>query len=211
MIIAFGEKMKQPKMIVLDCDHVLLDYNKAWAELYKKYFKRELFATNPKAYYACEYWGVDWKDKQHEEQEFYDHFTHNGWRDMEALEGAIEATQILHDVGYKIFVVTRMPKCGEEARTANLKDLGFKFDSVIGTGDSFYDNPKKPYIEALQPDYFVDDMIMNFKGIDTNKKTKFVWLDIGLEHPENTSLRETHQIDHIHQNLLEFVHTNIKK
>jgi phosphoglycolate phosphatase-like HAD superfamily hydrolase len=203
--------MKEPKIIALDCDHVLLDYNKAWAALYKNYFKKELFPTNHKAYYASHYWGVDWIGREHEEQEFYDHFTHHGWRDMKAMEGAIEATHLLHDAGYKIFVVTRMPPSGEVARSANLYDLGFKFDAVIGTGDSLEHNPKKPYIEALKPNYFVDDMISNFTGIDTNRHTKLVWLDIGLEHAENDTLRQTHEIDHIHNNLLDFVTTNIKK
>ena len=203
--------MKQPKIIALDCDHVLLDYNKAWAELYKKFFNQELFPTNEKAYYACDYWGVNWNGREKDEQTFYDHFTHNGWRDMVAMEGAIEASHILKEEGYKIFVVTRMPPSGEAARSANLSDLGFKFDAVIGTGDSHKHNPKKPYIEALKPNYFVDDMIANFKGIDTNNSTKFVWLDIGLEHPENDELKKTHEIHHIHSNLLDFVNINIRK
>ncbi len=203
--------MKHPKIIALDCDHVLLDYNKAWAALYKKFFNKQLYATKEKAYYASEYWGVDWKGREEEEKAFYDYFTHNGWRDMEAMEGAIEATRILKEEEYKIFVVTRMPQSGEPARSANLHDLGFKFDAVIGTGDSYKHNPKKPYIEALKPDYFVDDMIINFTGIDTNNCTKFVWLDIGLEHAENDELKNIHEIHHIHSNLLDFVNINIRK
>jgi phosphoglycolate phosphatase-like HAD superfamily hydrolase len=203
--------MKDPNLIVLDCDDVMVDYNKHWATMYKRYFNQELNVANHKAYYASEYWGVDWTGRKAEEKEFYDHFTVHGWRDMDALEGAIEATHILKDYGYKIIVVTRMPASGEAARTANLKDLGFKFDAVIGTGHTNDHNPKKPYIEVLKPKYFVDDLIANFTGIETNNQTEFVWLDVGRHHPENEELKKTHDIAHIHNNLLEFVTTKIKK
>lgn len=196
---------QQPKIIALDCDHVLLDYNKTWGNLYSNFFKKPITIANPDAYYAQEYWGVDWTDRDEELLAFNHHFTLNGWSDMDALDGAIEATHILQDNGYKIFVVTRMPESGEKARSNNLNKLGFKFDSVIGTGNPKFGNPKAPYIEALHPDYFVDDMIVNFVGIDKNLRTKFVWLDIGKEHYENTELKKSQNIHHTHVDLYEFV------
>lgn len=203
--------MKEVKIIALDCDDVMVDYNKAWGNMYRKYFNQELSIANAKAYHAADYWGVDWTGRKEESESFFNYFTHNGWRHMDALDGAVEATHILHDYGYKIFVVTRMPKSGEPARTANLHDCGFKFDAVIGTGHTHIHNPKKDYIEALKPKYFVDDLIANFTGIDTNKHTKLVWLNIGRDHPENEELRKTHDIDHEHHTLLDFVNTRIKK
>lgn len=204
-------KRKEPKFIALDCDDVLLNYNHAWGDMYAKYFNLPKFnePVNPKAYYAAEYWGIEWDDFKPELQEFNKHFHIYGWRDMQALDGAIEATHILRDNGYKIFVVTRMPASGEKQRSDNLHELGFAFDAVIGTGHTTTHNPKKPFIEALNPEYFVDDLITNFVGIESD--TKFVWLDVGRIHEENEQLKDVHDIHHTHSNLFDFVTTVIQK
>lgn len=201
--------MKQPKIIALDCDDVLLDYNKAWGKIYADFFNIEdIQPINSKAYFAHDYWGVNWSNRKEEHDAFNQYFHDNGWKNMEALDGAIEATEMLRDANYKIFIVTRMPEACEKDRTMNLNNLGFAFDAVIGTGHGMdhSQNPKKPYIEALRPDYFVDDLVANFNGIKTT--TKFVWLDLEKEHEENNLLRNKIKIHHVHKNLLDFV-TNI--
>ena len=62
--------MKNPKLIALDCDHVMLDYTKHWGTLYQKLFNQNLTVANPKAFYAKDYWGVDWSDRKQEEERF---------------------------------------------------------------------------------------------------------------------------------------------
>ncbi len=200
--------MKQPKLIALDCDDVLLDYNKAWGKIYSDFFNlNAIQPTNTRAYHADKYWGIDWINRKEEEKKFLQHFHNHGWKNMEALDGAIEGTKLLRKNGYKIFIISRMPESVEKDRTENLKKLGFEFDSVIGTGHSKdkNHNPKKSYIEALRPDYFVDDLVANFHGI--NATTKFVWLDLNKQHQENDDLRKKIKIHHIHKNLLSFVTT----
>lgn len=200
--------MKQPKLIALDCDEVLLDYNEAWAEIYSKFFKTDnLKPKNTKAYYSADYWGVDWNNRKDDQVAFLKYFHDNGWKDMNPLEGSIEATHMLKEAGYKIFVITRMPEVCEKDRIENLQNLGFAFDAVIGAGiatDKNH-NPKQQYIEALRPDYFVDDLMANFKHIKTS--TKFVWLDHKKEHPENDELLKKIKLHSTHDNLLNFVKT----
>ncbi len=198
--------MEEVKMIALDCDDVLTDYNSRWGELYAEFFEVDNFIPkNKKAHYATDYWGVNWINREKERNAFEHFFHEKGWSSMKALDGAVEATKILKEMDYSIFVVTRMPKSGQDFRTQNLKELGFSFDAVIGTGHSHNElhNPKKEYIEALEPQYFVDDLMDNFHGI--NSRTKFVWLDLERDPTPNHHLFKDIPLHDTHPNLLSFV------
>ncbi len=194
------------RIIALDCDDVLTDYNKRWGELYAEFFELELLPiVNPNAHYNTDRFGITWNNREKEKIAFESYFNQNGWSSMEALDGAAEATHMLKDMGYKIFVVTRMPKHAENDRTENLNNLGIQFDAVIGAGHAKHrlHNPKKEYINALEPEYFVDDLMDNFHEISEN--VKLVWLDLQREPTPNSHLFEHIKVHEKHPNLLNFV------
>lgn len=197
--------MKKPKIIALDCDGVLLNYNQAYGKIYSETFNQPLQVAKPNAYHAHNYWGIEW-DKQLEKKSiFQSAFNEHGWKNMPALEGSIEATHLLRSKGYKIFVVTSMPEFAEKHRHENLTNLGFAVDATIATGSKKdKKNPKKPYIDALMPEFFVDDLIENFHNIDS--PTKFVWIDWKCEDNDQSHHRLNNlRIHHEHENLLDFV------
>jgi FMN phosphatase YigB (HAD superfamily) len=47
--------MKKEKLIVLDCDGVLLNYNQTFGKIYEQYFNEPLTVTNSNAYHAENY------------------------------------------------------------------------------------------------------------------------------------------------------------
>lgn len=194
------------KIIALDCDDVLTEYNKRWGELYAEFFQLEsLPVVKPNAHYNTHRFGITWENREKERVAFDHYFNEKGWATMYALEGAAEATHMLKDMGYKIFVVTRMPKHAENHRTDNLNSLGITFDAVIGAGHAKHKlhNPKKEYINALEPEYFVDDLMDNFHEISEN--VKLVWLDLQRDPTDNYHLFKDIKLHDKHPNLLNFV------
>lgn len=151
-------------VIALDADGVLLHYNKAYGSVWTEHFAEQLSVVDPTAYHATTYWGVSNPSKDHP---FWELFTRKGWRNMEAMDGALEACRKLHEAGYRLVCVTSMPEDKRQDRFDNLIDLGFPIDEVIATGSKFgfKGNPKKEAIEALQPLYFVDDELRKLKDL----------------------------------------------
>jgi phosphoglycolate phosphatase-like HAD superfamily hydrolase len=151
-------------LIALDADGVLLDYNRAFGMLWCDYFGCELEIVEPKAYHATNFWGVEPPDKGHE---FWNYFDHHGWHAMPAMEGAVEACLALAREGHDLVCVTSMPTHRAGERLANLQALGFPIERVIATGSAADAgaNPKKEAIEALCPDWFVDDELRKLKDL----------------------------------------------
>ena len=168
-----------PKIIVLDCDGVLIDYMKHFAQIYNKIFNKNLEVLNPRAYYPENHYILKWENEKQKEF-FFHQFNVHGWRDMQALPGSIQATKNLKQLGYKIIVLTSIPKEAEDKRHENLLALGMPIDATIACGYHKNVNQKKTYIEAINPEYFVDDLMANFKGIDSNCKHIF----IDHQHPD---------------------------
>lgn len=156
----------RPLVIALDADGVLLDYNRGFGAMWKEYFKQpDLVACDATAYHATRYWGVEAPERGHA---FWDHFDQHGWRTMPAMPGALEACQALAAEGHELVCVTSMPEHRAEDRLYNLQSLGFPISRVVATGSRFgcTSNPKKEAIEALQPDWFVDDELRKLKDLD---------------------------------------------
>lgn len=180
------------KIIVLDCDGVLIDYITHFGQIYNKVFNKKLDILNHKAYYPENHYSLSWDDDKQKEH-FFKQFDAHAWRDMQALPGAIEATQKLKKLGYKIIVLTSIPNEFEELRHQNLLELNIPVDATIACGYIKGVNNKKPYIEAINPEYFVDDLITNFKGIDSDARHIFI------DHEHCDILVEKHEKIKIHK------------
>lgn len=188
-------------IIALDCDGVLLDYNHTFGIVYEKSFGIKPKIANCNAYHAVNYYDLSMNED--EKNIFYSVFDKEGWKNMQALPQAIEAVDLLNDLGFEIVCVTAMPLHAENDRLFNLKNLGFKIDKVIATGGSINGkNPKKKYIEELNPQYFVDDLLHNFHDIEAD--TKFVLIEWkSFDNPNNgLDLNIAH---YKHDNLYNFV------
>lgn len=154
----------------IDVDGVLLDYNQSFKKQFDKIFSVDLQLKEVRAHHAHNYWylpNIDWK------KEF---FRKSGdmWREMPPIANSVAAINRLVDAGHEVVCVTSMPSHFQKSRLYNLQREGFQIHNVIATSRVGRENPKKKYIDELQPDYFIDDLLKNFEGIDS---TKTVYVD----------------------------------
>jgi FMN phosphatase YigB (HAD superfamily) len=190
------------KKIVLDCDGVLLDYNLHFGTIYQHAFNKELQIVNPKAYHAVDYWGASLSSQ--EKEKFYASFDEIGWSTMPAFEGAIEATHMLKKEGYDIIIVTSMNEKAKNKRIKNLEKLNFAFDDLYATGRTHKNiNPKQEILNKLNPEWFVDDLITNFKGLD--KTIQCALIDSNLQGSPNADFKKTIGFHTEHPDLTHFV------
>lgn len=170
------EKIKmKSKVIAIDCDGVMLDYNMAFKDLYLNHYKQDLQIKDPHAYHATNMFGLP-KLQGEELENFHKSSDEYGlWGKMPAIENAIKSVESLNKLGYTCICVTSMPEKYAELRFENLKSLGFQIERVIATSRVGSENPKKKYIEELNPEYFIDDLQRNFEGIETD--TTLVLID----------------------------------
>lgn len=199
--------MEEQKIIVLDCDGVLVDYKKTYGTVWNQFFNDNITVKNPNSYFVENYYGVTLDESR--QKDFFDYFNKYGWSLMTPLDQAVEATHSLREAGYKILVVTSISKIAQELRHQNLLDLGFAVDATIATGLHCNNiNPKKTYIETLNPEYFVDDFIHNFH--DIHNKTHMVLVDFDADDSPNRNIQEAIKLHSTHNSLWEFVNTHIK-
>ena len=159
--------------IVLDADGVLLDYNERMARIYEKALGRTLSVVKESHHFTTMY-GVTFTPE--DKKAVFALFDTEGWTNMPAIKGSVEATQALHNAGHELVCLSSMPAQFVEARTSNFKTLGIPLERVIGSGRDDQDtNPKAAHLIELQPDIFVDDQLRNFKDVpDSICK---VWID----------------------------------
>lgn len=153
------------RIIALDADGVLLDYNKAAANAWHAAFGVFPSVLDAKAYHFRNVYAMDLTDESVKAQ-YKAEFSKKAWRTMPALPGAIEGCQMLHEMGYELHVVSAMPEDYAQARRDNLRDLGMPIASVTATGArEDASNPKLQTLLRLQPIAFVDDLLLNFEGV----------------------------------------------
>lgn len=204
--------MPTKKRIALDCDGVLLNYIDCYQKLYEELFKEKLTIANPKSYSADTHLGINWDGREKERKHFYEYFHDEGWLRMTPLHGAVEATQKLKNAGYEIFVVTSIPEDKDKDRAINLTQQGIIFDDVIACGSHSSSNGfniKKPHLDKLKPEYFVDDLISNFHGVSDDLKCVFIdWHCENNDDWKDTSEPLIKIYSH-HEKLLDFVNNHI--
>lgn len=190
------------KNIVLDCDGVILDYNHIWGQVLSQFLQKNVLPKKI-AYHA--YNMFDYKLSAQETDAFHELFHKNGWINMQALEGALEAVSLLKAKHFEIHIVTSIPQEAYWARKTNLENLGFSFNSLHTVGFHRHFNPKKEIINQICPDFFVDDLMKNFEGI--NFKTDCILIDIpGEDNPNHLyQNKDSLNILSTHNSLLDFV------
>lgn len=156
------------KIFALDVDGVLLDYNQAYANMYEELYGLKPFERHPHAYHAYNRWALGLPfDEAHE---FKQHFSRSAWRNMPAMDGALEACLLLEQDGFDLVCVSSVSEEKVDDRLHNLKSLGFPIKELYAAGLHHDHNPKLEIINKLKPSYFADDLALNFQGLDSNVK-----------------------------------------
>jgi len=148
------------KIIALDCDGVLLDYNEAYARCWKRAFGEKLTIKNRDAYYA--YNQYDCKFTSDEQKAQFDIFkdTDEFWSDIGLLPGVYTACHILVNEGYKLVCVTKMDNKFKDARVQNFAAYG------LPISETYCEDDKLETLLKLNPEALVDDKDENFRGLD---------------------------------------------
>ncbi len=152
------------KLVVFDCDGVLLRYNEAYPKVWERAFGEKLTRVLPGAYHASNEYGIPHLTEE-QAAHFFKHFDESVWRTMPAFEDAVEATQLWAAEGFTLVCVSSMPPEFEAARYHNLREVGIPIERVIATGRRSEYNPKKDVINDLAPAVFVEDLATNFWGV----------------------------------------------
>lgn len=159
-------------IIALDCDGVLLDYNLAYASLWERAFGYYPKEINPDGYTALQRWDVKMLEGK-ELQRLRDCTDWHFWSTMPALPGAVDACKHLVDMGYELVCVTAIDRKHVDHRFENLINLGFPISHVYATGSdvpSLNKSPKADIVNSLGVEYFVDDFLPYFRGVDHSIK-----------------------------------------
>jgi phosphoglycolate phosphatase-like HAD superfamily hydrolase len=153
------------RLIALDADGVLLDYHRAYADVWGKTFGLVPPLKDPQAYWPQDRWHVTHLTGP-ELAAFRVRFDEVFWSTVPALEGAVQACQDLVSCGFELVCVSALETTFASARLNNLRTLGFPIESVIATGnDASIMSPKAQAIEKLQPAAFVDDFLPYHRGV----------------------------------------------
>ncbi len=154
--------------IALDADGVLLDYNLAYADAWRRAFGARPQERDPKAYWAFDRWDVE-RLEGAALARFRACFDEQFWTTVPALPGAIEACHRLSAAGYRLVCVSALASRFERARAINLEQLGFPIERVIATGhEATHRSPKAEALAMLKPAAFVDDYLPYMRGLSTD-------------------------------------------
>lgn len=155
----------QNRIIALDADGVLLDYNLGYAAAWKRAFGIYPKEVDPNAYWAQDRWDVEQLDGDRLEH-FRASFDETFWESLCAMPGAIEACKDLKSAGYLLVCVTALPDRFAAARKRNLQRLGFPIELVMATGKHAEGkSPKADALNLLSPAAFVDDYLPYMAGV----------------------------------------------
>jgi len=155
----------QHDLIALDADGVLIDYHEGYAQGWERAFGFRPTVRNPEGYHPRDYWDVPTLTES-ELKHFQVHgLSTQTWRNMPAMPGALEACRSLTHGGYRLMCVTALSPVFGEARTHNLKRLGFDLAGVLAVGASGLGNPKAKTLLDLKPVAFVDDYLGYLQGL----------------------------------------------
>jgi phosphoglycolate phosphatase-like HAD superfamily hydrolase len=154
------------KIIALDADGVLLDYNLAYAGAWQRAFGQYPSEKEPSAYWAIDRWNVA-RLVDEDLAKFKRCFDELFWSSIPALGGALEACKSLDAAGFELVCVTALAAEFGVARQENLLRLGFPIHKVYTANTDCTDrSPKADVLNALKPVAFVDDYLPFLRGID---------------------------------------------
>lgn len=192
------------EIIVLDCDGVLLNYNRAYPAAWEAAFGEKLVLKNPGMHHAFNEYDCPFKDDA-QKAKFYEHFTGDLWATMPPLEDALAACNELVELGYELVCVTTMPSQFHEFRLKNLTLHNLPISRTFSLGRDksrpAY-NAKKELLLELKPVAFVDDYVANFFDLEDCGIHKALIYRNQSDSPNNDHL---HLADSVHSNLQGFV------
>ncbi|WP_182286598.1 HAD family hydrolase [Comamonas testosteroni] len=194
--------MKVAKIIALDADGVLLDYNLAYASAWERVFGERPVLKQPDAYWAMERWDV--ASLQGEAlNRFRTSLDAQFWSSIPAIAGALQACEQLCAAGYELVCVSAIKPQFAEARQLNLRRLGFPIARVIATSGRAAPglSPKAQVLAQLQPLAFVDDFLPYFEGVGARIHKALVLREQGGSPNAGPGLK---RIDSTHANLAGF-------
>ena len=153
------------RILALDADGVLLDYNLAYAAAWERAFGVRPVEQDPQAYWATDRFGLMRLDDE-AMLHFRSHFDDGFWADVPVLPGAVEACEALVKGGYHLVCVSALPPEFADARLRNLRAHGFPIERVLATGHEASErSPKADALNALAPLAFVDDYLPYMRGV----------------------------------------------
>lgn len=197
------------KLIALDADGVMLDFDAAYVNLWEKVFGYRPKEINPDAYWAFDRYDVPYLSGD-ELVEFKKHFNDEFWLKIPAIPGAAEAVNRLYNAGYDVCCVSALPKDYAVARQLGLYRQGFPIMSVYAVGApvnavQFHANNKVTVLNSLKPICFVDDYLPYHEGVSA--ATIKVLIDRNpIKSPNrDPELQKRIKVDHKVKNLVEFV------
>ena len=104
----------QAKLIALDADGVLLDYNLAYASAWERAFGVRPQLRDPQAYWAIDRWGVERLAGERLDQ-LRACFDEQFWSTIPAIAGAVVACQRLSQAGFELVCVSAVqPQFADE-------------------------------------------------------------------------------------------------
>ena len=162
------------RLIALDADGVLLDYNRAYAKAWERAFGEVPVLRDPEAYWAIDRWGLERLEGERLER-LRASFDVQYWSSIPAIDGAVDACRRLVSAGYDLVCVSALQPQFADARLANLRAHGFPIDHVFATSSATDGrSPKAASLEQLRPLAFVDDYLPYFKGVPQDMHTALV-------------------------------------
>lgn len=146
------------KILAIDADGVLLDYNVAYARAWEVAFGYYPKVRTPGATNVYEYWEIPvlaGPELRHLQSFFDDDF----WSTIPPMPGAAVSCTALLDAGFELVCVTGLLECFKGARVENLRLHGIPIRDVYtaDTTTRSHPNPKLNTLLALTPLAFVDD------------------------------------------------------
>ncbi|MBS3017836.1 hypothetical protein DJFAAGMI_00564 [Comamonas sp. PE63] len=194
--------MNASRIIAVDADGVLLDYNLAYASAWELAFGERPALKRPDAYWAMDRWGV--ASLQGEAlSRFRASLDAQFWSSIPAIAGALQACEQLCAAGYELVCVSAIQPQFAEARQLNLRRLGFPVSRVIAASGSAAPgpSPKAQALAQLQPLAFVDDFLPYFDGVDARIHKALVLREQGGSPNTGPGLQA---IDSTHATLADF-------
>lgn len=99
-------------------------------------------------------------------EQFRSVFDEEFWSTIPAIDGALESCHHLVCLGYELVCITALDERNLNARTRNLRDLGFPIAEVIATDNQIsHESPKAAWLNRRKPVAFVDDFAPYLIGV----------------------------------------------
>lgn len=188
-------------LIAIDVDGVKLDYRQAYAHRWGRVFGTIPVVKDPTAYKLWDHLDIEFLEGKRLE-EWNKSSDSEFWRTMPYIPGALEACHDLVAAGHDLVSVTACPSEYHEERAYNLREFPLADLHCVGSLIERHNqivSPKAEILATLKPDFFIDDYINYFAGVDPSIRR------VLINRPVNTvtGLVRMDEIDHVVDDLRE--------